>query len=200
MTEHKKPLVLMILDGWGYREDTESNAILAANTPVLDNLWATRPHTLISGSGLDVGLPAGQMGNSEVGHVNLGAGRIVYQDFTRITKAIEDGEFDSNPALVDNIDKAVNAGKAVHIMGLLSPGGVHSHEDHIVATIELAAKRGAKEVYFHGFLDGRDTPPRSAKASIERIEAVFAELGCGRLATLVGRYYAMDRDNRWNRV
>ena len=200
MTEHKKPLVLMILDGWGYREEEQSNAILAANTPVLDNLWANRPHTLISGSGLDVGLPEGQMGNSEVGHVNLGAGRIVYQDFTRITKAINDGEFDSTPALVENIDKAINAGKAVHIMGLLSPGGVHSHEDHIVASIELAAKRGAKEVYFHGFLDGRDTPPRSAKASIERIEALFADLNCGRLASLVGRYYAMDRDNRWDRV
>ncbi|TMP16162.1 2,3-bisphosphoglycerate-independent phosphoglycerate mutase [Pseudoalteromonas sp. S2893] len=200
MTEHKKPLVLMILDGWGYREDEQSNAILAANTPVLDNLWATRPRTLISGSGLDVGLPEGQMGNSEVGHVNLGAGRVVYQDFTRITKAINDGEFDSTPALVENIDKAVAAGKAVHIMGLLSPGGVHSHEDHIVASIQLAAKRGAKVVYFHGFLDGRDTPPRSAKASIERIEALFAELNCGRLASLVGRYYAMDRDNRWNRV
>ena len=190
----------MILDGWGHREDEQSNAILAANTPVLDELWATRPHTLISASGLDVGLPDGQMGNSEVGHVNLGAGRIVYQDFTRITKAINDGEFDSTPALVENIDKAVNAGKAVHIMGLLSPGGVHSHEDHIVASIKLAAKRGAKEVYFHGFLDGRDTPPRSAKASIERIEALFAELKCGRLASLVGRFYAMDRDNRWNRV
>ncbi|MEH6479306.1 MULTISPECIES: 2,3-bisphosphoglycerate-independent phosphoglycerate mutase [Pseudoalteromonas] len=200
MIEHKKPLVLMILDGWGHREDTQSNAILAANTPVLDNLWATRPHTLISASGLDVGLPDGQMGNSEVGHVNLGAGRIVYQDFTRITKAINDGEFDSTPALVENIDKAVSAGKAVHIMGLLSPGGVHSHEDHIVASIELAAKRGAKEVYFHAFLDGRDTPPRSAKVSIERIEALFSKLKCGRLASLIGRYYAMDRDNRWNRV
>lgn len=200
MTEHKKPLVLMILDGWGYREDEQSNAILAANTPVLDELWATRPHTLISASGLDVGLPVGQMGNSEVGHVNLGAGRIVYQDFTRITKAIDDGEFDTTPALVENIDKAVHANKAVHIMGLLSPGGVHSHEDHIVASIQLAAKRGAKEVYFHAFLDGRDTPPRSAKASIERIEALFSELKCGRLASLIGRYYAMDRDNRWNRV
>ncbi|WP_372763072.1 2,3-bisphosphoglycerate-independent phosphoglycerate mutase [Pseudoalteromonas sp.] len=200
MTTHKKPLVLMILDGWGYREDEQSNAILAANTPVLDKLWATRPRTLISASGFDVGLPDRQMGNSEVGHVNLGAGRVVYQDFTRITKAINDGEFDSTPALVDNIDKAVAAGKAVHIMGLLSPGGVHSHEDHIVASIELAAKRGAKEVYFHGFLDGRDTPPRSAKASIERIEALFAKLKCGRLASLIGRYYAMDRDNRWNRV
>lgn len=190
----------MILDGWGYRQEKQSNAILAANTPVLDLLWATRPHTLISASGFDVGLPDGQMGNSEVGHVNLGAGRIVYQDFTRITKSINDGEFDSTPALVENIDKAVNAGKAVHIMGLLSPGGVHSHEDHIVASIKLAAKRGAKEVYFHAFLDGRDTPPRSAKASIERIDALFTELKCGRLASLIGRYYAMDRDNRWNRV
>lgn len=200
MTQHKKPLVLMILDGWGYREDAQSNAILAANTPVLDELWATRPHTLISGSGLDVGLPDGQMGNSEVGHVNLGAGRVVYQDFTRITKAIDDGEFDHNPVLVENIDKAVTAGKAVHLMGLLSPGGVHSHEDHILAAIELAAARGAKEVYFHAFLDGRDTPPRSAKASIERVEALFSKLNCGRLASIIGRYYAMDRDNRWNRV
>lgn len=200
MTQHKKPLVLMILDGWGYREDEQSNAVLAANTPVLDELWATRPHTLISGSGLDVGLPDGQMGNSEVGHVNLGAGRIVYQDFTRITKSIDDGEFEHNPTLIENIDKAVNAGKAVHLMGLLSPGGVHSHEDHIVAAIEMAAKRGAKEVYFHAFLDGRDTPPRSAQASIERIEALFNELNCGRLASIVGRYYAMDRDNRWSRV
>ena len=148
MTQHKKPLVLMILDGWGYREDAQSNAILAANTPVLDELWATRPHTLISGSGLDVGLPDGQMGNSEVGHVNLGAGRVVYQDFTRITKAIDDGEFDHNPVLVENIDKAVNAGKAVHLMGLLSPGGVHSHEDHILAAIELAAARGEKKCTF----------------------------------------------------
>ena len=190
----------MILDGWGYREATESNAVLAANTPILDDLWATRPHTLISGSGLDVGLPDGQMGNSEVGHVNLGAGRIVYQDFTRITKSIEDGEFDHNPVLVDNIDKAVKAGKAVHLMGLLSPGGVHSHEDHIVAAIKLAAKRGATAVYLHAFLDGRDTPPRSAKASIERIQSLFSELNCGRLASIVGRYFAMDRDNRWERV
>jgi 2,3-bisphosphoglycerate-independent phosphoglycerate mutase len=200
MTAKKKPLVLMILDGWGYREEAESNAILAANTPVLDELWKTCPHTLISGSGLDVGLPAGQMGNSEVGHVNLGAGRIVYQDFTRITKSIEDGEFQHNPVLVENIDKAVNANGAVHLMGLLSPGGVHSHEDHIIAAMQLAVARGAKHVYFHAFLDGRDTPPRSAKASIERIEAEFARLGTGRLATIVGRYYAMDRDNRWDRV
>ncbi|GEK09842.1 2,3-bisphosphoglycerate-independent phosphoglycerate mutase [Pseudoalteromonas peptidolytica] len=199
MTAKKKPLVLMILDGWGYREESESNAILAANTPVLDELWRSAPHTLISGSGLDVGLPDGQMGNSEVGHVNLGAGRVVYQDFTRITKAIDDGEFEHNPALVENIDKAVAQDKAVHLMGLLSPGGVHSHEDHIVAAIKLAAERGAT-VYLHAFLDGRDTPPRSAQASIEKIEALMQSLNCGRLASIVGRYYAMDRDNRWDRV
>ncbi|AXQ96894.1 2,3-bisphosphoglycerate-independent phosphoglycerate mutase [Pseudoalteromonas piscicida] len=199
MTAKKKPLVLMILDGWGYREESESNAILAANTPVLDELWRSAPHTLISGSGLDVGLPDGQMGNSEVGHVNLGAGRVVYQDFTRITKAIEDGEFEHNPALVENIDKAVAKGKAVHLMGLLSPGGVHSHEDHIVAAIKLAAERGAT-VYLHAFLDGRDTPPRSAQASIEKMEALMQSLNCGRLASIIGRYYAMDRDNRWDRV
>ncbi|MEQ2356151.1 2,3-bisphosphoglycerate-independent phosphoglycerate mutase [Pseudoalteromonas piscicida] len=199
MTAKKKPLVLMILDGWGYREESESNAILAANTPVLDELWRSAPHTLISGSGLDVGLPDGQMGNSEVGHVNLGAGRVVYQDFTRITKAIDDGEFEHNPALVENIDKAVAKGKAVHLMGLLSPGGVHSHEDHIVAAIKLAAERGAT-VYLHAFLDGRDTPPRSAQASIEKMEALMQSLNCGRLASIIGRYYAMDRDNRWERV
>ncbi|WP_462153828.1 2,3-bisphosphoglycerate-independent phosphoglycerate mutase [Pseudoalteromonas piscicida] len=199
MTAKKKPLVLMILDGWGYREESESNAILAANTPVLDELWRSAPHTLISGSGLDVGLPDGQMGNSEVGHVNLGAGRVVYQDFTRITKAIDDGEFEHNPALVENIDKAVAKGKAVHLMGLLSPGGVHSHEDHIVAAIKLAAERGAT-VYLHAFLDGRDTPPRSAQTSIEKMEALMQSLNCGRLASIIGRYYAMDRDNRWDRV
>ncbi|CCQ09956.1 2,3-bisphosphoglycerate-independent phosphoglycerate mutase [Pseudoalteromonas luteoviolacea B = ATCC 29581] len=200
MTAKKKPLVLMILDGWGYREETESNAILAANTPILDELWSSCPRTLISGSGMDVGLPAGQMGNSEVGHVNLGAGRIVYQDFTRITKSIDDGEFAHNPILVENIDKAVKKGAAVHLMGLLSPGGVHSHEDHIIAAINLAVSKGAKHVYFHAFLDGRDTPPRSAKASIERVENEFKKLGVGRLATIIGRYYAMDRDNRWDRI
>ncbi|MEM0514138.1 2,3-bisphosphoglycerate-independent phosphoglycerate mutase [Pseudoalteromonas sp. YIC-827] len=200
MTQPKKPLVLMILDGWGYREESESNAILAANTPVLDKLWQQRPHTLISGSGMDVGLPDGQMGNSEVGHVNLGAGRVVYQDFTRITKAIEDGTFATNPALVNAIDAAVNAGKAVHLMGLMSPGGVHSHEDHIIAAIELAAERGAQEIYVHAFLDGRDTPPRSAEATLKNIDATFARVGKGRIASLIGRYYAMDRDNRWERI
>ncbi|WP_105188401.1 2,3-bisphosphoglycerate-independent phosphoglycerate mutase [Pseudoalteromonas sp. T1lg48] len=200
MTQPKKPLVLMILDGWGYREESESNAILAANTPVLDKLWQQCPHTLISGSGMDVGLPDGQMGNSEVGHVNLGAGRVVYQDFTRITKAIDDGTFATNPALVNAIDAAVAEGKAVHLMGLMSPGGVHSHEDHIIAAIELAAARGAEHIYVHAFLDGRDTPPRSAEATLKNIDAAFARVGKGRIASLIGRYYAMDRDNRWERI
>ena len=200
MSLQKKPLVLIILDGWGYSEKTESNAILAANTPVMDRLWKEYPSTLISGSGLDVGLPHGQMGNSEVGHVNLGAGRIVYQDFTRITKAIDDGEFGENPAIVNAIDKAVANNKAVHLMGLLSPGGVHSHHEHIIAAIEVAAKRGAKKIYVHGFLDGRDTAPRSAEQPIKDIVAKCDELGVGRIASLVGRYFAMDRDNRWERV
>lgn len=196
----KKPMALVILDGWGYREDNSSNAINNANTPVLDGLMAHNPHTLISASGMDVGLPDGQMGNSEVGHTNIGAGRIVYQDLTRITKAITDGEFQKNEVLVAAIDKAVAAGKAVHLMGLMSPGGVHSHEDHIYAAVELAAARGAEKIYLHCFLDGRDTPPRSAEASLKRFDELFAKLGKGRIASLVGRYYAMDRDNNWDRV
>lgn len=196
----KKPMALVILDGWGYREDDADNAINNARTPVLDALAAECPTTLISASGLDVGLPDGQMGNSEVGHTNIGAGRVVYQDLTRITKAIQDGEFQQNSVLVEAIDQAVAASKAVHILGLLSPGGVHSHEDHIVAAIELAAARGAQRIYLHGFLDGRDTPPRSAEASLKRFDALFAQLGKGRIASLVGRYYAMDRDNNWDRV
>lgn len=200
MSQSKKPLALIIMDGWGYREEPENNAILAANTPNLDRLFEQYPSTLISGSGMDVGLPEGQMGNSEVGHVNLGAGRVVYQDFTKITKSIKDGEFEHNPELVKAIDGAVAEGKAVHLMGLLSPGGVHSHEDHIFAAIKMAAGRGAKAIYLHAFLDGRDTAPRSAKASLEKADAAFAQAGVGKTATLVGRYYAMDRDNRWDRV
>ncbi|MDW6002097.1 2,3-bisphosphoglycerate-independent phosphoglycerate mutase [Vibrio mangrovi] len=196
----KKPMALVILDGWGYREDNASNAINNANTPVLDSLVENHPHTLISASGLDVGLPDGQMGNSEVGHTNIGAGRIVYQDLTRITKAIADGDFQTNETLVTAIDKAVAAGKAVHLMGLMSPGGVHSHEDHIYAAVELAAARGAEKIYLHCFLDGRDTPPRSAEDSLKRFDELFAKLGKGRIASLVGRYYAMDRDNNWDRV
>ncbi|WP_145575057.1 2,3-bisphosphoglycerate-independent phosphoglycerate mutase [Yersinia mollaretii] len=200
MSSTKKPLVLTILDGYGHREEQQDNAILNANTPIMDRLWQQQPHTLIAASGLDVGLPDGQMGNSEVGHVNLGAGRIVYQDLTRLDKEIKEGDFFTNQTLTAAIDKAVKAGKAVHIMGLLSAGGVHSHEDHILAMIELAAQRGATAIYLHAFLDGRDTPPRSAEPSLKRFTEKFAELGKGRIASIIGRYYAMDRDNRWDRV
>jgi len=196
----KKPMALVILDGWGYREDNASNAINNAKTPVMDALFANQPNTLISASGLDVGLPDGQMGNSEVGHTNIGAGRVVYQDLTRITKSIADGDFSENETLVAAMDKAIKAGKAVHLMGLMSPGGVHSHEDHIYAAVKMAAERGAEKIYLHCFLDGRDTPPRSAEGSLKRFDALFAELGKGRIASLVGRYYAMDRDNNWDRV
>lgn len=200
VTPRKKTLALLILDGWGYREDTDNNAIAHANTPNLDRLSAEFPNTLISGSGLDVGLPDGQMGNSEVGHVNLGAGRVVYQDYTKVSKAIQEGDFFQNPVLCNSIDDAIAAQAAVHIMGLFSPGGVHSHEEHIFAAVKMAAKRGAKQVYVHAFLDGRDTPPRSAQASLEKAEALYNELGVGATVSLVGRYFAMDRDNRWDRV
>jgi 2,3-bisphosphoglycerate-independent phosphoglycerate mutase len=200
MTSRKKPLVLLILDGWGHREEVTNNAIAQANTPVMDKLWQSCPHTLISGSGLDVGLPDGQMGNSEVGHVNLGSGRVVYQDFTRITKAISDGDFFTNPVLLDAVTQAKQRQKAVHIMGLLSPGGVHSHEDHLLAMIQLAEQQTAGPIYLHAFLDGRDTPPRSAKTSLEKIQAHFDQSGSGKIATVIGRYFAMDRDKRWDRV
>ena len=195
-----KPLVLIILDGFGHSDSPEFNAIHAANKPVYDRLLASQPHGLISGSGMDVGLPDGQMGNSEVGHMNLGAGRVVYQDFTRVTKSIRDGDFFENPTICTAVDKAAGAGKAVHILGLLSDGGVHSHQDHLVAMAELAAKRGAEKIYLHAFLDGRDTPPKSAQHSIELMQATFTRLGKGRVASLIGRYFAMDRDNRWDRV
>jgi len=199
-TTQKKPLVLIILDGFGHREDTESNAIHHAQTPVWDALWAEQPKTLISGSGMDVGLPEGQMGNSEVGHMSLGAGRVVYQNYTRITKAISDGSFFSNDALTQAVDQAVGNGKAVHVLGLLSPGGVHSHEDQILAMAKLAEQRGANEIYLHAFLDGRDTPPRSAEPSLANADAKLRATGKGRIASITGRYYAMDRDNRWDRV
>ncbi len=197
---NKSPTLLLILDGWGHREERRDNAIANGNTPVWDRLWQSAPHTLISSSGLDVGLPAGQMGNSEVGHMSLGSGRVVHQSITRIDQAIADGSFDTNPAYTSAIDKAVSGNSAVHIMGLLSPGGVHSHELQIEAAINLAAKRGASQVYFHAFLDGRDTPPRSAARSLQRVAQLFETLGCGRIASIVGRYYAMDRDNRWDRI
>lgn len=202
--QQKNPVALIILDGWGYREATADNAIANAHTPHLDKLWSEYPHTLISGSGEDVGLPAGQMGNSEVGHMNLGAGRVVYQDFTKVTKAITDGDFFTNTALIEAIDTAVNAGKAVHLMGLLSPGGVHSHQNHIIAACRLAQQRGAKRIYVHGFLDGRDTPPTSAAGYIEQVEVELASMVepgvTMKIATLCGRYFAMDRDQRWDRI
>jgi 2,3-bisphosphoglycerate-independent phosphoglycerate mutase len=195
-----KPMVLVILDGWGYSENPEHNAIAAANKPVWDRLWARYPHTLIRTSGAAVGLPAGQMGNSEVGHLNLGAGRVVYQEFTRVSRSIKTGSFFNNRTLTDAVDLAVNNGKAVHLLGLLSPGGVHSHEEHIHAMVELAVRRGAVKVFLHAFLDGRDTPPQSARASIRAMEDKFRQLGHGRIASIIGRYYAMDRDHRWPRI
>ncbi|MDX1555478.1 MAG: 2,3-bisphosphoglycerate-independent phosphoglycerate mutase [Xanthomonadales bacterium] len=195
-----RPLVLMILDGWGYREESDHNAIALANAPNWDRLCHDARHALIHTSGESVGLPAGQMGNSEVGHMNIGAGRIVYQDFTRIDQAIEDGSFFDNPVLTRACDRAREAGGTVHIMGLLSPGGVHSHENQFFAAIRLAAMRGAPVVAVHAFLDGRDTPPRSALASIERLQALVDELPGATIASVTGRYYAMDRDQRWNRT
>ena len=203
MSKQPKPVALIILDGFGEREAASDNAISSANTPTWDRLTQDFPNTLINTSGSAVGLPDGQMGNSEVGHMNLGAGRIVYQNFTRINKSIEDGDFFENPALTQGMDSAISAGKAVHILGLLSPGGVHSHTDHIEALATMAKQRGATAIYVHGILDGRDVPPQSAQPFIEKIEAHMASLELGqnaKLATLAGRYYAMDRDNRWDRV
>ncbi len=200
METQKAPLLLLILDGWGYSEATEANAIYSANSPNWDRLWQSKAKTLVHCSGERVGLPAGQMGNSEVGHMTLGAGRVVYQNLSRINKAIDDGSFFTNSAYSAAIDKAVKGDKKLHIFGLLSPGGVHSHEDHILALLDMAAQRGAKQVYLHAFLDGRDTPPRSAKASLEKMDDKFKALGIGRTASISGRYYAMDRDQRWDRI
>ncbi|MBL1433474.1 MAG: 2,3-bisphosphoglycerate-independent phosphoglycerate mutase [Gammaproteobacteria bacterium] len=200
MTAQKRPILLTILDGWGYTEETEGNAIAAANTPVWDKLFNDNPHTLINASGPSVGLPSGQMGNSEVGHLNIGAGRVVYQELTRIERAIDSGLFFTNQTLTDAVDVAINNDSAVHIFGLMSSGGVHSHESHIFAMVKLAVERGAKNVFVHAFLDGRDTPPKSAAATIEKMEAGMAEIGGGSIATMVGRFYAMDRDYRWERV
>ena len=196
----RKTALLLILDGWGFREQTDHNAIYAANSPVWDQLWATRPHTLIDTSGKAVGLPAGQMGNSEVGHMNLGAGRVVYQSLTRIDKDIEERSFFNNSVLNAAVDKAIAADSAVHVFGLLSPGGIHSHEDQIMAMLKLALDKGAPAVFLHAFLDGRDTPPRSALASLSMAEQTLLACGRGRVASICGRFYAMDRDNRWDRV
>lgn len=194
-----RPTGLIILDGWGHNEEREHNAIAQASTPNWDNLLKTRPHTLITTSGSNVGLPDGQMGNSEVGHLNLGAGRVVYQELSRIQKAIDDGSFYENSAFVHAVDAATSRGRAVHIMGLLSDGGVHSHINHIKAMLTLAVKRGAK-TNLHIFTDGRDTAPQSAQGYIKEIETHFKEIGGGRIASVTGRYFALDRDNRWDRV
>ena len=194
------PTLLVILDGFGYRQAPENNAIFHAQTPTFDRLWKTGESTLVSGSGLDVGLPAGQMGNSEVGHMSLGSGRIIYQSITRIDKAIEDGTFTANPAFINAIDAAVASQSAVHVFGLLSPGGVHSHEEHIFAALRMAKARGAERIFLHAFLDGRDMPPRSATASLANADEVFDEIGVGKVATVQGRYFAMDRDKRWSRI
>jgi len=200
MIDRVRPAVLLILDGWGTSEGIDHNAIAAANKPVWDRLWSSYPHTLIRTSGSAVGLPGGQMGNSEVGHLNLGAGRVVYQEFTRIGRSIRTGSFFSNRTLTDAVDQAVEGGGAVHILGLLSPGGVHSHEGHIHAMTKLAVERGVQRVYIHAFLDGRDMPPKSAEASLLAMDEVCRELGRGRIASVIGRYYAMDRDHRWDRI
>ncbi|MEY2333036.1 2,3-bisphosphoglycerate-independent phosphoglycerate mutase [Acidithiobacillus ferrianus] len=199
MSQKPRPVLLLILDGWGYREDPENNAIAQAHTPHWDGWWQSHPHGLIDASGASVGLPRDQMGNSEVGHINIGAGRVVYQEYERINRAIADGSFYTNNALCAAVDAAKAQGGAVHILGLLSAGGVHSHEEHLFAALRLARGRGAERVYVHAFLDGRDTLPRCAEASLERLDAEIRTHG-GALASLIGRFYAMDRDHRWDRV
>ncbi len=194
-----KPVALIILDGWGINEDCNNNAVCQAQTPRLNELKQKYPSTWLSASGLDVGLPDGQMGNSEVGHLNIGAGRIIYQELTRISRSIEDGSFFTNPVFIDALHKLRNAGGKLHLMGLLSDGGVHSHNTHLYALIQLA-KQEHVDVCIHAFMDGRDTPPQSGAGYLEELETELTRLGHGRLATVIGRYYAMDRDNRWNRV
>jgi phosphoglycerate mutase (EC 5.4.2.1) len=196
----KKPVMLMILDGFGITDKVDGNAIAAANKPNYDRLFAQYPHTELGASGMDVGLPRGQMGNSEVGHLNIGAGRIVYQELTRITKAIEDGDFFENEALNKAVDNAKKNDGALHLLGLLSDGGVHSHIEHLKALFKLAKDKGLSKVYLHAFMDGRDTPPASGKDFVADIENYLKKLGNGKIATISGRYYAMDRDNRWERV
>ena len=196
----KQPLALIILDGFGCREETKGNAMAAARTPHLDHLMACCPHTRIGASGMDVGLPDGQMGNSEVGHTNIGAGRIVYQELTRITKSFDEGEALGNPALTAAMENARRPGQALHLMGLLSDGGVHSHIRHLYGLMEMARRFAVERVYLHCFMDGRDVPPTSGTEFIAALQQKIKELGLGQIATVSGRYYAMDRDNRWERV
>ena len=195
----KKPVALIIMDGYGYNPDTYGNAIAAAKTPNLDK-YMQGPNTIIGASGLDVGLPDGQMGNSEVGHTNIGAGRIVYQQLVKITKSIQDGDFFENPALVHSMENAKQNNSALHIMGLLSPGGVHSHMTHIFGIVEMAKKFGLEKVYIHAFLDGRDVPPSSAAEYMEETVKELDRIGLGKIGVISGRFYAMDRDNAWDRV
>ena len=196
----KKPVVLMILDGYGLNEKTEGNAIAQANTPVMDKLMAEYPYVKGNASGMAVGLPEGQMGNSEVGHLNMGAGRIVYQELTRITKEIQDGTFFENAAFMDAVNNCKKNDSALHLYGLVSDGGVHSHITHLYGLLELAKRNGLSKVYVHAFLDGRDTPPASGKGYVEALEAEMKKIGVGEVATVTGRYYAMDRDNNYDRV
>ncbi len=196
----KKPYALIIMDGYGVNERHEGNAIYAAKTPNMDRYLAEHPNTVIHASGMDVGLPDGQMGNSEVGHTNIGAGRIVYQELTRITKSIEDGDFFENPALCAAMENCKVNGKALHLMGLLSDGGVHSHNKHLYGLLKMAKENGLEKVYVHCFLDGRDVPPSSGAGYVEQLIEKIRSLGVGEIASVMGRYYAMDRDNRWERV
>ena len=195
-----KPLCLIVMDGWGVNPEVQGNATSIADTPVLDALSAKYPHTTLKCSGESVGLPAGQMGNSEVGHLTMGAGRIVYQDLTRINMAVQDGTFKANELLKKTIIEARGAGSALHLMGLLSDGGVHSHNTHLYAVLEAANELGLEDIWIHAFLDGRDTPPRSGLTYVEELTRRISEIGAGRVATISGRYYAMDRDTRWERV
>lgn len=196
----KTTLLLMILDGWGYNENNAHNAIAQAHTPQWDEWWQKSPHMLLEASGMPVGLPEAQMGNSEVGHMHIGAGRIIQQDFTRINQSIKEGEFANNPVFGQVIQNLQHTGKTLHIMGLCSPGGVHSHEDHLFALLELCAQKQFRSVCLHLFLDGRDTPPKSALKSIEKLNTKLKLHPVGTIASLSGRYYAMDRDNRWDRI
>ena len=196
----KKPVMLMILDGFGYNASDYGNAIHGAATPNMDRIFAENPHTLIGASGMDVGLPDGQMGNSEVGHTNIGAGRIVYQELTRITKSVADGDFFQNEALMAAMENCKKNNSALHLMGLLSDGGVHSHNTHLYGLLEMAKRQGLEKVYVHCFMDGRDVPPTSGVEYVEQLLEKMKEIGVGQIATIMGRYYAMDRDNRWDRV
>jgi len=196
----RRPIVLMILDGFGYSKSGESNAIDTANTPTWDTLWATRPKALLDCSGSAVGLPDRQMGNSEVGHLHLGAGRLLPQTLTQLNNEVESGAFKKNTVLCDLVNEVISNDKALHVVGLLSPGGVHSHESHIQAMLEMAAEKGVKKLYLHAILDGRDTPPKSAQASLKKMDTLFEHLGVGKTVSIVGRFYAMDRDNRWDRI